>query len=140
MFEAHPENRNQKENRKERKNEGSIRNQRATDEVLLLRGNWGFIIITEIYPTVTRNRGNSAFSTVIGFTVTREIMNSSVMFCTVLVNKCVFFAVTGGTITVIVFNHGNGLHGNYRSLIAVKIPRENPRGKPWLLAIVLPLL
>ena len=26
-----------------------------------------------------------------------------------------FFAVTGGTITVIVFYHGNGLHGNYRS-------------------------
>ena len=26
--------------------------------------------ITEIYPTVTRNRGNSAFCTVIGFTVT----------------------------------------------------------------------
>ena len=37
---------------------------------ILLCDNWGFIIITEIYPTVTRNRGNSAFCTVIGFTVT----------------------------------------------------------------------
>ena len=64
------ENRNKEENRKERKNERRIRNQKTTDEVLLLCGNWGFIIIiTEIYPTVTRNRGNSAFCTVIGFTV-----------------------------------------------------------------------
>ena len=30
----------------------------------------GFIIMTKIYPTVTRNRGSSAFCTVIGFTVT----------------------------------------------------------------------
>ena len=30
------------------------------------------MIITEIYPTVTRNRGNSAFCTVIGFTVTGD--------------------------------------------------------------------
>ena len=36
----------------------------------------------------------------------------------------------GGTETVIAFYHGNGLHGNYRSFTAVKIPRENPRGKP----------
>ena len=43
-----------------------------------------------------------------------------------------FFAVTGGTVTVIiVFYHGNGLHGNYRTFTAVKIPRGNPRGKPW---------
>ena len=50
-------------------------------------------------------------------------MNSSVTFCTVLVN--VFFrgTVTGGTVTLFVFYHGNGLHGNYRSFIAVKIPR-----------------
>ena len=34
-----------------------------------------------------------------------------------------FFAVTAGTITVIVFYHGNVLHGNYRSFTAVKIPR-----------------
>ena len=68
-----------------------------TDEVLLLCGNWGFIIITEIYLAVTRNRGNSAFCTVIGFTVT-GIVNSSVTFCTVLVN---------------VFFRGNGWHGNY---------------------------
>ena len=45
-------------------------------------------------------------------------MNSSVTFCMVLV-MC-FFAVAGGTITVIVFYHGNGLHGNYRSFTAVK--------------------
>ena len=42
-----------------------------------------------------------------------------------------FFGVTGGTIAAIVFYHGNGLHGNYRSFTAVKIPRGNPRGKPW---------
>ena len=42
-----------------------------------------------------------------------------------------FFAVTGGTIMVIVFYHGNGLHGNYCSFTAVKIPRGKPRGKPW---------
>ena len=41
-----------------------------------------------------------------------------------------FFAVTGGTVTVIVFYHGNGLHGDYRSFTAVKIPRGNLRGKP----------
>ena len=42
-----------------------------------------------------------------------------------------FFAVKGGTITVIVFYHGNGLHGgNHRSFTAVKIPWGNPRGKP----------
>ena len=40
-----------------------------------------------------------------------------------------FFAVTGDTITVIVFYHGNGLHGNYRSFTAVKILQGNPRGK-----------
>ena len=55
-------------------------------------------------------------------------MNSSVTFGTVLVN--VFFAVTGGTITVTVFYHGNGLHGNYRSFTAVKIPRETPEESP----------
>ena len=42
-----------------------------------------------------------------------------------------FFAVTGGTIAAIVFYHDNGLHGNYPSFTAVKIPRGNPRGKPW---------
>ena len=73
MFEAHPENTNKEENRKERKNEIRIRNQKTTDEVLRLCGNWGFIIITEIYPhTVTRNHGNPAFCTVIGFTVTGD--------------------------------------------------------------------
>ena len=54
------------------------------------------------------------------------------MFCTVLVN--VFFrggTITGGTITVFVFYHGNGLHGNYLSFTALKMPRGNPRGKPW---------
>ena len=30
------------------------------------------LLTTEIYPTVTRNRGNSAFCTVIGFTVTGD--------------------------------------------------------------------
>ena len=50
-----------------------IRNQKTTDEVLLLLcGNWGYILITEIYPTVTRNLGNSAFCTVVGFTVTGD--------------------------------------------------------------------
>ena len=44
----------------------------ARDEVLLLCGNWGFIIIGEIYPTVTKNRVNSAFCMVIGFTVTGD--------------------------------------------------------------------
>ena len=41
-----------------------------------------------------------------------------------------FFAVTGGTETVIVFHRGNGLHGNHRSLTAVKIPRETPEESP----------
>ena len=44
----------------------------AGNAVLLLCGNWGYIIITEIYPMVTRTRGNSAFCTVIGFTVTGD--------------------------------------------------------------------
>ena len=57
---------------KESTNEIRIRNQKTTYEVLLLCGNQGFIIITEIYPTVTRNRGNSASCTVIGFTVTGD--------------------------------------------------------------------
>ena len=43
-----------------------------------------------------------------------------------------FFAVTGGMVTVVVFYHGHGLHGNYRSFTAVKIARGNPRGKPWI--------
>ena len=58
-------------------------------------------------------------------------MNSSVTFCTVLVKNVLFRGVTGGTITVLVFYHGKGLHGNYyRSITAVRIPRGNPRGKP----------
>ena len=40
--------------------------------LVLLCGNWGLIVITGIYPTVTRNRGNFAFCTVIGFTVTGD--------------------------------------------------------------------
>ena len=65
-----------------------IRNQKTTEEVLLLCGNWGFIIITEIYPTVIRNRVNSAFCTVIGFTVTGDYE----FFGNVLhgIGKCVF--------------------------------------------------
>ena len=55
-------------------------------------------------------------------------MNSSVTFYTVLVNM--FFRGNGW------HNNGNcvlsrnGLHGNYRSFTAVKLPRGNPRGKP----------
>ena len=60
-------------------------------------------------------------------------MNSLVTFCTVLVN--VFFRGNSSTITVIVFDHGNGVHGNYRSFTAVKIPRGNPRGKPLKIRI-----
>ena len=43
-----------------------------------------------------------------------------------------FFEVMGGTVTVFVFCHGNGLHGNYRSFTAVKKTRGNPQGKPWI--------
>ena len=49
-----------------------------------------------------------------------------------------FFAVTGGTITVIVFYHGNGLHGNYSSFTSVKTPRGNPRGKLWEISCLIP--
>ena len=56
-------------------------------------------------------------------------MNSSVTFCTILVN--VFFRGNGWHDDGNVFYHGNGLHGNYRSFTAVKMPRGNPRGKPW---------
>ena len=88
LFEAHPENRDKEENRRGSKNERRIRNQKTTDAVLLLCGNWVFIIITEIYPTVTRNRWNSAFCAVIGFTVTRDYG----FFGNVLhgIGKCVF--------------------------------------------------
>ena len=77
----------------------------AGDEVLLLCcGNWGFIIITEIYPTVTKNRGNSAFCTVFGFTVTgdyeflRNVLHG--------IGKCVFS------------RYGNGWHGNFNCILS----------------------
>ena len=90
IFEAHPENRNKEENGKESKNERRIRSQKATDEVLILCGSWGFIIITENLPPniITRNRGNCAFCTVIGFTVTEDYE----FLVNVLhdIDKCVF--------------------------------------------------